>query len=170
MTLPMLRTPRLVLRAANSGDLAAMHAVLGDPRATRYWSTPPHRSLDETACWLDSMIAGSGDDYVITLEGRVIGKAGLYRDPDVGFILHPDFTGKGYGIEAVHAVVRRALFDRELPHVAADVDPDNAASLKLLDRLGFVETGRARGTWQVGDRLCDSVYLAVTGAQFRSWP
>ena len=45
--------------------------------------------------------------------------------------------------------------------VFADVDPRNAASLALLTRHGFIETGRAAGTWQVGDELCDSIYLAL---------
>ena len=61
-------TERLVLRRARAGDLAAMHEVLSDPVATRFWSTPPHRTLAETEAWLDSMIAsppGESDDFVI---------------------------------------------------------------------------------------------------------
>lgn len=157
-----VRTERLVLRKAEPGDLAAMHAVLSHPVATRYWSTPPHQSLDETKRWLDSMIEGTGDDFVVTFEGRLIGKAGFFRDPEVGYILHPDFTGRGLGFEAVFAVCDRALHLRGLPKVVADVDPRNEASLRLLRRLGFVETGRAKGTFQIGDELCDSVFLELT--------
>ena len=53
---------------------------------------------------------------------------------------------------------RRALGSTEL---TADVDPRNAASLKVVARVGFKETHRASGTWQVGDELCDSVYLRL---------
>jgi RimJ/RimL family protein N-acetyltransferase len=45
--------------------------------------------------------------------------------------------------------------------LTADVDPRNLRSIKLLEKHGFVETGRANGTWQVGNELCDSVYLAL---------
>jgi RimJ/RimL family protein N-acetyltransferase len=45
--------------------------------------------------------------------------------------------------------------------LTADVDPRNAASIKLLERCGFIETHRAAGTWQVGDELCDSVYFRL---------
>lgn len=45
---------------AEWGDLAAMHAVLSHPVATRYWSTPPQRTLAETDAWLGSMIAAAG--------------------------------------------------------------------------------------------------------------
>lgn len=43
----------------------------------------------------------------------------------------------------------------------ADVDPRNLASLRLLLRHGFVEFGRAGGSWQIGDELCDSMYLRI---------
>jgi RimJ/RimL family protein N-acetyltransferase len=43
--------------------------------------------------------------------------------------------------------------------LTADVDPRNLSSLALLKRNGFVETGRATGTWQIGAELCDSIYL-----------
>lgn len=134
----------------------------------RYWSTPPHTELAQTERWLEAMIAGTGDDFVVCLGEQVIGKVGLYRAPEIGYIIHPDFSGKGYATEAVRAVVDMALHHRGLAAVIADVDPRNEASLRLLERLGFVETHRATATIQVGDELCDSVYLAVNSAQFRA--
>ncbi|MBI5434421.1 MAG: GNAT family N-acetyltransferase [Planctomycetes bacterium] len=163
-----IRTERLVLRRARASDLQEIHAVLSDPTAMRYWSTPPHRTLSETEHWLTKMLACDGDDFVVTFEGRVLGKAGLFRDPEVGFILHSSFTRRGFGVEAVRAVVARAFDVRGLALARADVDPRNTASLKLLARVGFVEVGRKRGTWQVGDELCDSVYLELTPEHFRA--
>lgn len=43
-----LVTPRLKLRRARPDDLLAMHAVLSNPAAMRYWSTPPHADLAGT--------------------------------------------------------------------------------------------------------------------------
>ena len=95
-------TPRLILRPAQPGDLDAMHAVLSDPRATLWWSTPPHETLEQTRDWLDAMIATGPDhpDFVVEWDGRVIGKAGFYVMPDVGYILHPDVCGQGLAGEA----------------------------------------------------------------------
>jgi RimJ/RimL family protein N-acetyltransferase len=45
--------------------------------------------------------------------------------------------------------------------LTADVDPRNEGSLRLLAKLGFVETHRAARTWLVGEEWCDSVYLAL---------
>jgi len=144
-------------------DLAAIHAVLSDAQAMRYWSTPPHATLEQSRVWLASMVAASpseSDDFLIEYEGRVIGKVGCWRMPEIGFILHSDFWGKGLAREAIGAAIEHILATLPVEAIIADVDPRNAASLRLLTRLGFVETGRAARTMQVGEEWCDSVYLA----------
>ena len=141
-----LLTPRLRLRRATMADLGAMHAVLSDARAMRYWSSPPHADLAQTRDWLGKMIAAApdaSDDFVIEFQGKVIGKAGFWRVPEIGYILHPDHWGQGLATEALSAVVAHVFATRPIEAVTADVDPRNTASLKLLLRLGFVETHRA---------------------------
>jgi RimJ/RimL family protein N-acetyltransferase len=157
-------TPRLRLRRARTQDLDAIHAVLGNAQAMRYWSTPPHDGLDQTRAWLADMIAApaqTSDDYVVERQGQVIGKAGCWRIPEVGFILHPDHWGQGLAREALTAVIGRVFASFPIASLEADVDPRNLASLRLLGRLRFEETGRARRTWKVGEVWCDSVYLAL---------
>ena len=159
-----IRTERLLLRRATMADVAAMHRIMSDPRAMRYWSTPPHADIAETERWVASMVdpgPAPRDDFVVTLDGTLIGKLGAYRLPEIGFLIDPAHWGHGYAIEALTAYIerRRLLGSTEL---TADVDPRNASSLALLERAGFVETHRAKGTWQVGDELCDSVYLKLT--------
>ena len=160
----VLITTRLRLRPAEPGDLAAMHAVMRDPAAMRYWSTPPHADLTQTAAWLQSMIdvpRGVSHDFVVEHEGRVIGKAGFWRLPEIGFILNRDVWGRGLAAEALNAVIASAFAAYPIPAIEADVDPRNAACLRLLGRLGFRQTGRAARTWKVGDEWCDSVYLSL---------
>jgi RimJ/RimL family protein N-acetyltransferase len=159
-----IRTARLTLRRARIEDLDAIHAVLGNKEAMRFWSTLPHATIEESRIWLRSMIDAPpdrSDDYVVEHEGRVIGKAGCWRLPDIGFILHPDYWGRGLAREALEAVIARVFSRFPIAALTADVDPRNAASLALLKSLGFVETGRAKGTWDLGGELCDSVYLAL---------
>lgn len=158
-------TPRLRLRHARPDDLAAMHAVLSDPRATQWWSTPPHASLDETRSWLASMIEGNAegsDDFVIERDGQVIGKAGFFSLPEVGYILHPDHWGLGLAFEAVGASIAHVFATRQVEGLTADVDPENLASIRLLERLGFARTGFAEKTWNVGGEWKDSLYYTLT--------
>lgn len=161
-----LVTARLRLRRARADDLAAMHAVLSHPEATRYWSTPPHPDLETTRAWLGGMIAAPpelSEDFVVELYGRVIGKAGFYRLPEIGYILHPQTWGRGYAREALVAVIEHVRATRpEVGDLTADVDPRNERSLRLLASLGFERTGYAERTWQVGGEWCDSVYLTLS--------
>jgi RimJ/RimL family protein N-acetyltransferase len=159
-----IRTERLILRRARMDDVAAMHAIMSNPLAMRYWSTPPHTELAQTERWMASMVeadpAGS-DDFIVTLDSALIGKLGAWRLPEVGFLIDPAHWGHGYAREAMAAFIdrRRRSGSAEL---TADVDPRNTASIRLLEQSGFAETGRATGTWQVGDELCDSVYFRLT--------
>jgi RimJ/RimL family protein N-acetyltransferase len=159
-----LVTPRLRLRRALSTDLDGLHAVFSQPAAMRYWSTPPHADRQQTREWLDGMIGAApdvSDDFVVEYEGRVIGKVGCWRLPEIGYILHPDHWGRGLATEALTAVIGHIFSTRPIAAVHADVDPRNTGSLRLLARLGFTETHRARRTWLVGEEWCDSVYLAL---------
>ena len=158
-----IRTERLVLRRARMEDAGAMHRVMSDPIAMRYWSTPPHADLAETERWMASMVEddpAERDDFIVTLDGRLIGKLGAWRLPEFGFLLDPAEWGRGFAAEALDGFIarRRRLGSTEL---TADVDPRNSRSIRLLERAGFVETGRASSTWQVGDELCDSVYFRL---------
>ena len=161
----VLKTGRLVLRRAETGDLSALHRVFSDPRAMRYWDSPPFQDKAQTAQLLEGMISagtGESDDFVVTLGGGVIGKAGCWRKGEVGIILHPDHWGQGLAREALGATLPHAFAVwPEMAEITADVDPRNEASLKLLRGLGFRETGRAARTLLVGTEWCDSVYLAL---------
>ena len=156
-----IRTARLRLRKAEPGDLAAMHAIMSDPQAMRYWSTPPHPDLETTRAWLDSMIeAQSSCDFIVELDGRCIGKIGCWRLPEVGYLLSRDCWGRGYATEALTAFIVHA-FAGFTGHLTADVDPRNEASLTLLARAGFRVSGYGEKTWHVADEWCDSVYLRL---------
>ena len=141
-----------------------MHEILSNARAMRFWSTPAHTELAQTREWLDDMVDASADlsdDYMVELQGRVVGKAGCWRAPEVGFIFHPDVWGIGIAQETLRAVLPRIFERLGMAALVADVDPRNAGCLRLLGRLGFLETGRLANTWQVGAVFCDSVYLSL---------
>lgn len=158
-----MRTPRLVLRRARAGDLEDLHAVFSSPAAMRYWSRPEHERIGETRNWLDDMVAlpETSDEFVIERAGRVVGKVGAWRLPEIGYILHPDQWRQGLMHEALMAVIPWLFARHAVPALTAEADPRNLASLALLIRMGFAETHRAERTMQWRDEWCDSVYLAL---------
>src|SRR5436190_5893385 len=114
-----IRTERLLLRRATYDDAPAMHRIMTNPVAMRYWSTPPHQSFDETDRWISSMVEddpSDRDDFIVTLDGKLIGKLGAWRLPEFGFLIDPGHWGKGYASEALAAFIerRRRLGSAEL--------------------------------------------------------
>ncbi len=155
-----IATERLLLRRARAADAVPLHGIMRDQAAMRFWSTLPHASLAETEAFVASMMVpphDGSDDFIIEAEGQVVGKLGAWRLPEVGYLLSPAVWGRGYASEALTAFVahRRRCGSREL---TADTDPRNEASMRLLRRHGFVETGRAARTWLIGGEWFDSVY------------
>ena len=162
-----LRTERLLLRRPRPDDLDAMVAIMSDPRAMRFWSTLPHADREITRKRLEQMVARSaagGEDFLIEFEGAVVGEVGAGRLPEFGFLLHPEVWGRGFATEAAAAFVDYAFTATATPELTADVDLRNGASLRVLDKLGFTETGRASATYLIGDEWCDSVYLTLPRA------
>jgi RimJ/RimL family protein N-acetyltransferase len=163
----VLRTRRLTLRPARPEDLMPMHAVFCEPAAMRYWSHPAHTTLDQTRAWLDATIAApeaEASDFVIECDGRVIGKAGMWRRWEIGFILRPDHWRRGLAREALTAILDHIFATRDTDHLTAEADPRNVACLGLLASLGFTVTGTAERTLLWDDEWCDSVYLALDRA------
>jgi len=167
----VIRTERLTLRPATAEDLPAMFEIMSDPRAMTYWSTLPHDSIARTEEWLGRMLDAAAvrpvTDFLIEFDGQVIGKAGYWKPPEVGYILHPAMWGRGFAREAASAVISFGFNALGLLAVTADVDPRNLPSLRLLEKLGFTRTGYAERTYEIGGQWADSIYLTLEKDNFR---
>jgi len=160
----VIKTERLVLRGAQAEDVGPLFEVFGCVETMRYWGTATHVSIMETAQLVDQI---ADDDpalsyFVVTRDGRAVGTAGFWQGSEVGFILHRDLWRQGFGEEVLRALIPYGIDTLGLEEITADVDPDNAASIGLLTKLGFVEMARAERTLQIGDRWFDSVYFRLT--------
>ena len=153
-----LTTPRLVLRPFQSEDLAALESLYGDPRVSRHLENGPYRpakaaklarrALD--AAIEQSMLAGYGPLAVVEND-RLVGAAGVQPLPVLGperlelsYLIAADRWGLGLATEAAAAVVGDAFGRLERDHLVAVTRPDNAASHRVLAKLGFVPAGTVR--------------------------
>src|SRR3546814_15636443 len=85
----MIRTQRLLLRRARMDDLDAMHRILSNGTAMRYWSTLPHTDIEQSRDWLAAMIEAPPAEsaaFLIELDRRGIGKARCWRLPAVVYL------------------------------------------------------------------------------------
>lgn len=146
-------TERLILREMVTGDAPFLNTLLNEPGwiehigdrgvrtdedAARYAAEGPIRSYREH---------GFGLYTVVTRENnRPIGICGLVARegldaPDLGFAFLASATGRGYATEAGRVVLDHAHARRGLVRVLAVTSPGNAASIRVLDRLGFTRIG-----------------------------
>lgn len=166
-----IKTARLRLRPFETRDIPALHAIYSNPEAMRYWSKPPFELTSQTKEFVDAVMAADPRttiEFVIEHEDHVIGRAGFWQGSEIGYLFHPAYWGQGFGTEAIAALLTFGFGTHGLTEATADVDPDNAASIALLKRLGFSETGRAQNTIEIAGVWCDSVYLALSAKEWRA--
>ncbi|MEN0064346.1 MAG: GNAT family protein [Myxococcota bacterium] len=160
-----LTTERLRLRPMRIEDAWSLHAAFSDATQMRYWSGDVHSSMEETLAAIESDV-GNRDVQAFSITrlqdpDDALGKVVLMdRRPDVveiGFFLRPDSQRQGYALEAVKAVVAHAFNTRGVRRIYADTDPDNTASIRLLQSAGFQEEGRLRAQWHTHIGIRDSL-------------
>ena len=168
MTVPTICTKRLVLRQLEESDAVALHPVLSDAETLHWWWSAPHRTLAETQPYV-ARVADQGAGYscrAITERGdAALGWVTLREKregvAEIGYILNRNHWGKGYAREALAVVISHGFDAIGLRRIAADVDPDNAASIALLRSLGFKLDGHLRGEWETHIGVRDSVIFGL---------
>ncbi|NJP67693.1 GNAT family N-acetyltransferase [Streptomyces spiramenti] len=160
-----IRTERLVLRPFTLDDAADTLAFESREDVVRY---VPYgvRDAEENARQVarraEQTSLRERDDALVLavdLDGTVIGYVLLilrdaeHRLGEIGWILHPDHTGRGYATEAARALLRIAFEEADLHRVFARCDARNTASPPVMTRLGmrreavFVEAVPFKGEW-----------------------
>jgi RimJ/RimL family protein N-acetyltransferase len=146
----ILETERLNLRRFSvDSDAPFALTLLNEPSFLQYIGDKKVRNLDDARQYLlNGPIAsyeknGFGLYAVELKESQTsIGMCGLIKreelpEPDIGFAFLPEFWKKGYAFEAAAAVMKDARETLNLDRILAIVNPENYASMKLLERLGL---------------------------------
>lgn len=175
-----VRTERLTIRRVQPADLGDLLVVNGDDAVTRFLPYATWQSAADAQSWYDRMAAlqaaGGTAQYVIEHRelARVIGSCLLFRhEPtsgraEIGYVLGRAHWGQGLMLEAMRGFVGHAFGPLGLRRLEADVNPLNEASVRLLERLGFVREGLLRQRWvtkgEVGDSLLFGLLRGEAGA------
>lgn len=146
-------TPRLRLVPATAEhltvDAAALSSLLG-AAVPDDW--PPETVADAVPVflsWLTEDPASKGWNlwYIVSPEGVLAGSCGFVGRPspdgeaEMGYAVLPAFRGRGYATEAAEALVVWAFAHPEVVCVTAQADPANLASVRVLEKAGFVPAG-----------------------------
>lgn len=154
---PTLRTDRLILREFTMADAPELHRLAESREVARMMLHHPHPyeegMADEWISGLRSLFeSGKGTTFALVLrqEGGLVGTVSLYtKAPDGTAVLGEEGTGllafwlgvpywnKGYAAEAVTEVVRYGFEERGLQRIRANHFGTNAASGKVLRKVGM---------------------------------
>ena len=169
-----LITERLALREFVEADWAAVLAYQTDARYLRYYPWNERTPADARA-FVGMFLEWQREEprrrfqLAVTLKsnGALIGNCGLRRkrdndwEADIGFELAPQHWGRGYATEAARAMVTFGFQEVALYRISSWCIADNAASARVLERLGFGQEGRLRRNERFKGRWWDTLLYAL---------
>ncbi len=145
----ILQTERLILREFDEADVAAFYVLGSDPAIIRFTGDPGLSSLEHAREVLSCRPLADYRKYgfgrwacVHKPNGEVIGFAGLkhledLKEVDIGYRLLPAYWGVGLATEAGRAVIDYGFAHLHLKEIIGLADGENAASVRVLEKLGF---------------------------------
>ncbi len=175
---PRLQGPHVRLREPRADDVDTVFELFSDPDTMRYWSRPPMRQRREAEAYVDSIARGFSERsflnwLVADHDDRMIGSCTLYDiqvphlRAGIGYALLPQQRGRGLAGEAVMLALGWGFDVLGLHRIEADAHPDNAASRRLLERLGFRFEGLLRQRFVTRDEIQDSAIYGLLRDEFR---
>ena len=170
---PPLTDGMIVLRTPLPADVEGLMAEGADPQTQRFTNAADpydRRAAEQELRWFSGgwddpaapiglVIADAGDD-------RYLGAVLLFRDRpggivELGYGVAPAARGRGVATRAVRLASAWALAELGTPRLEARTDPDNTASQKVLERVGFTREGLERRSREVHgvrrDMICWSL-------------
>lgn len=155
----VLTTGRLRLRLHERGDEAKLQRIYATPDVARYLLDEPWTAEDASRNLSRRLpqIGLDSPDHALALVlehgGTVIGDVQLWltdaerRVAEIGWVLDPAASGRGFATEAVSAVLDHAFARGRVHRVAAQLDPRNEASGRLAERVGMRHEAHLRQNW-----------------------
>jgi ribosomal-protein-alanine N-acetyltransferase len=149
----VLETDRLALRKLTLEDAPFLLRLLNTPLFIKYIGDRGVKNLDDACAYLTKAPMRSYDVfgfgmYGVELKttGDLIGLSGLVNREgldyiDLGFAFLPEYGGNGYATESAQGVLEYARDELKVPKLVGITSPENAASIRVLEKIGMVYEG-----------------------------
>jgi len=173
LPVPRIETERLLIRRLHMDDAPAMLAILSDAETVRYWGRPAMTELQQAEQYTRENLHWMEDGHCLywaieeKTSGQTIGTCTLFkldsnnRRAEIGYLLNRAYWHHGLMSEALSSVINYAFSELQLHRLEADTDPENVASIHLLEKFGFQREGLFRDRWRVHGQWCDSLMLGL---------
>jgi ribosomal-protein-alanine N-acetyltransferase len=166
---PILETERLILRRVLPSDVKEMFELRSNPETMKYIPRPLLTNHEEALAHIqmmeDKIETNEGINWAITLKGddTMLGVIGHYRikpehyRAEVGYMILPEYHGKGITTEAVQCVVDYGFNTMQLHSIEGVIDPENEASQRVLQKCGFVKEAHFKENEYFDGKFIDAV-------------
>jgi [ribosomal protein S5]-alanine N-acetyltransferase len=170
---PILETERLILRRVLPSDVKEMFELRSNPETMKYIPRPLLTNHEEALAHIqmmeDKIETNEGINWAITLKGddKMLGVIGHYRikpehyRAEVGYMILPEYHGKGITTEAVQCVVDYGFNTMQLHSIEGVIDPENGASEKVLQKCGFVKEAHFKENEFYDGKFIDAVVYSI---------
>jgi RimJ/RimL family protein N-acetyltransferase len=172
-----LRTARTLLRSYRRSDLDALAILANDKDIGSMTLRIPfpytRKHADDFFAWATARAAEGHAIFAVEIEGQLAGTVGLHPEPlhrraELGYWIAKPFWGRGLVTEAAGEVLRWAFEDLQLNRVFAAVFPENIASKRVLEKLGFCYEGTLRQHHLKWGVFKDDLRYAILASEWRS--
>ncbi len=175
-----LETTRLLLRRLNENDLEEVYQLRSNPDTMKFVPRPLCKNKEEALAHIklinDRIDSNEGINWAITYKDnplKFIGIVGHYKiqsenyRSEIGYMILPEYNGKGITTEALNAVLIYGFEDLKLHSTEAIIDPENYASEKVLLKNGFVKEAHIleNGFWN--GKFLDTVIYSLLKRNFK---
>ncbi|ADU32401.1 GNAT family N-acetyltransferase [Evansella cellulosilytica] len=154
--LPSLETDRLRLRKITLDDTKEMFSYGSNEEVTKYVTWDTHNTMDDTKGFIEFVIkqyesnnlAPWGIEYKST--NKLIGTIDFvswkptHHVAEIGYVLSPDYWGKGITTEAAEKVIEFGFNKMDLVRIQAKCFVDNNASARVMEKIGMRYEGTLR--------------------------
>lgn len=163
----VVQTSRLRLRQIALEDASVLYEYWSDPSVTEFMNIEPFESIEKAEEMIRFLNKLTEDQqairYSITMKDTelIVGTCGFNSldfhngRAEIGYDLGRSFWGQGYASEAVGALIQKGFTELGLNRIEAKVEPGNANSIKLLERLSFSYEGTLRQYEKVNEGFID---------------
>jgi ribosomal-protein-alanine N-acetyltransferase len=178
---PVMETPRLLLRRMKVEDAEEVFFLRSNPEVNKYSLRPLATEIKQAEEFIQLveslLISNEGITWVMALKEapeRMIGNLGIWRfikehyRGELGYVLHPQYQGKGYMQEAFNEVIKYGFETLGLHSLEANVDPSNLPSIKLLERNNFIREAYFRENYFANGTFHDTAVYTRLANKFRS--
>ena len=167
-------TERLVIRYIQQTDADDMYEYSSKDEVCKYLLWSPHLNVDVTKGYIEFLqkryLRGLYADWAVTIKetGKMIGTCGFaninFREKscEIGYVLSPDFRGRGYMTEAVLETLKLAFEVLGLQYARLRIINENVASKRLAERVGFSLERIGYSEMEIKDALCDIAHYVMT--------